>query len=259
VNIGISKQITICGDIHGKLDDLLTVFHKNGLPSSANPYIFNGDFVDRGPQSMEVLLILCCFFLLHPNEVYLNRGNHEDHIMNSRYGFIKEIQRKYKNDAALIKELCKNLFAWLPLATIVSKNIFVAHGGISDKTDLDIIKKLKRNNFASVLKPSHIVIEEDIKPNLEAIAEWEQVLDLLWSDPQMENGRLFNHTRGGGCFFGPDITQKFLEKNNMNLVIRSHECKYEGYEYCHFDKVCLLFFMTYCFHAYFSIPERNLN
>ena len=75
----------------------------------------------------------------------------------------------------------------------------------------------------------------------------------------MENGRLFNHTRGGGCFFGPDITQKFLEKNNMNLVIRSHECKYEGYEYCHFDKVCLLFFMTYCFHAYFSIPEQNLN
>ncbi len=45
----------------------------------------------------------------------------------------------------MIKELCKNLFAWLPLATIVHKKMFVAHGGISDKTNLDVINKLKRH------------------------------------------------------------------------------------------------------------------
>lgn len=48
--LGISKV----GDIHGQLSDLVHLMNHNGLPSATNKYIFNGDFVDRGFQGVEV-------------------------------------------------------------------------------------------------------------------------------------------------------------------------------------------------------------
>lgn len=59
---------------------------QNGLPSPSKSYVFNGDFVDRGKQSLEILIILFTFLLIYPKEVHLNRGNHEDHMVNLRYG-----------------------------------------------------------------------------------------------------------------------------------------------------------------------------
>ncbi|KAL4230675.1 PPP5 TPR repeat region [Mactra antiquata] len=236
----ISKQFTICGDLHGKLNDLYMIFHKNGLPSVDNPYIFNGDFVDRGQSSVEVALVLFSCFLMNPNEVYINRGNHEDHVMNLRYGFIKEIQRKYKSHSSKIISLFKDVFSWLPLATVVDEQILVCHGGISDTTDLSLLAKIDRHKYMSTLQPPGGC--EDIKTmKRDELIEWKQVLDLLWSDPRTIDGCLPNTFRGGGCYFGADITEEFLKKNNFKLLVRSHECKTEGFEYTHNHKVLTIF------------------
>lgn len=64
-----------------------------------------------------------------------------------------------------------------------------------------------------------------------------QILDLLWSDPMAEDGCIPNEVRGGGCYWGPDVTEDFLNKHNLQLIIRSHECKQDGYEFCHNRKV----------------------
>ncbi|XP_071504182.1 serine/threonine-protein phosphatase with EF-hands 2-like [Diadema antillarum] len=246
----ISKQITVCGDLHGKIEDLYLVFYKNGPPSPGNPYIFNGDYVDRGMHSVEIAIILFCFFLLYPNEVYLNRGNHEDYVLNLRYGFLKEVQMKYgakRSYAQRIIAQFQDLFAWLPLATLIDSKILICHGGISDKTDLTFLDNMPRNKYMSVLKPplregaeELTGDEEDLSLKID-LSEWRQILDVLWSDPRSQDGCQPNTFRGGGSYFGPDVTKKVLAKHGLDLLIRSHECKADGFEFTHGEKVLTVF------------------
>lgn len=324
-----SKEITICGDLHGQMEDLLLIFYKNGMPSLEKPYLFNGDFVDRGKDSIEILIILFAFLLVYPSDVYLNRGNHEDHIVNLRYGFTKEVLTKYKMHGKRILKLLQKIFSWLPLATVIDQRVLVLHGGISDVTDLGLLARLDRHKYVSALRPPKrrrmqastgtsidSDVDEDIwsqnrlfqrrksltfpkplgtrdsfhnrslqdfsnriKLNVEdeldsqsrkqSISnwsgtekevqarsppqssdslnsdtlndEWKQILDLLWSDPMTQDGCIPNEVRGGGCYWGPDVTEDFLNRHNLQLIIRSHECKQEGYEFCHNRKVLTLF------------------
>ncbi len=82
-----NENFNICGDIHGQFYDLLKIFNEFGYPSETNPYLFNGDFVDRGSFSVECIITLLCFKLLYPNHFYLARGNHESRNLNKVYGF----------------------------------------------------------------------------------------------------------------------------------------------------------------------------
>ena len=79
-----THKITVVGDLHGKLIDLLLIFEKNGVPSDSNPYIINGDLVDRGRHGVEICIVMFGFQLLYPYSVYITRGNHEDYLMNKR-------------------------------------------------------------------------------------------------------------------------------------------------------------------------------
>ncbi|NXS39376.1 PPE1 phosphatase, partial [Balaeniceps rex] len=242
-----SKEITVCGDLHGNLDDLLLIFYKNGLPSEQNRYVFNGDFVDRGKNSMEILIILFAFLLIYPNDLHLNRGNHEDYIMNLRYGFTKEVSRKYKDHGKQILCLLREVFSWLPLATIIDSKVLILHGGISDTTDLDFLNALERNKVRSYSCGGRFIFfkkfsSTNAKIKLFALGkEMAAILDILWSDPRSQNGCTPNKCRGGGCYFGPDVTAKLFERYNLKMLIRSHEFKPEGYEISHDGKVITIF------------------
>ncbi|KAF0915922.1 hypothetical protein E2562_000565, partial [Oryza meyeriana var. granulata] len=57
------------------------------------PLLFNGDFVDRGSFSPEIILAPFAFRCLYPTGIYLARGYHESKSMNKIYGF-EEVKSK---------------------------------------------------------------------------------------------------------------------------------------------------------------------
>lgn len=160
-----NESLIVVGDLHGDLEDLDTVFRKGGWPSEKNRYIFNGDFVDRGDSGVEVLTILFCLKTIYPSYVYILRGNHEDDVMGKAYGFFDEVFRKYKSKTLYNK--FSQVFSFLPLCTLIGKDIFVVHGGLSRniKTTLEDIKKIPRSTFKHIITQKDKEKQKEIKKN----------------------------------------------------------------------------------------------
>ncbi|KAI3787345.1 hypothetical protein L1987_41751 [Smallanthus sonchifolius] len=218
INVSDGKHFTVCGDVHGQFFDLLNIFELNGLPSEENPYLFNGDFVDRGSFSVEVILTLFAFKCMSPSAIHLSRGNHESKSMNKIYGFEGEVRSKLSDKFV---ELFAEVFCYLPLAHVINEKIFIVHGGLfsTDGVKLSDIR----------------AIDRFCEPPEEGL-----MCEILWSDPQPNPGR-GPSKRGVGLSFGGDVTKRFLKDNNLDLVVRSHEVKDEGYEIEHDGKLITVF------------------
>ena len=214
---GPAKHTTVCGDVHGQGRDFLNIFKLFGEPSAKNPFLFNGDLVDRGPNGLEICVILASYMVEHPGSIHINRGNHETQECTSWYGFRSELEAKVPADQT--KEfLATSVFPFfnaLPIAHIVDDSVFVVHGGPA----------VKRNLTVAELNALH----RDADPPAEAL------FDMLWSDPI----RAGHHGRGAA--YREADTDVFLKAVDCKFLLRSHEMMMQGYELHHGGKCATVF------------------
>ncbi|MBA0684058.1 hypothetical protein Goari_025668 [Gossypium aridum] len=216
----LKAPIKIFGDLHGQFGDLMRLFDEYGAPSTAGDiayidYLFLGDYVDRGQHSLETITLLLALKVEYPHNVHLIRGNHEAADINALFGFrIECIERMGERDGIWAWHRINRLFNWLPLAALIEKKIICMHGGIG--RSINHVEQIENLQRPITMEAGSIVL-----------------MDLLWSDPTENDSveGLRPNARGPGLVtFGPDRVMEFCNNNDLQLIVRAHECVMDGFE-----------------------------
>ena len=213
----LDTPVNVCGDIHGQYPDLIRLFEAGGYPPDVN-YLFLGDYVDRGEQSIETICLLFCFKIKCSNNFFLLRGNHECASLNREYGFYDECKRRY--NVKLWKKFV-DVFNCMPYSAIVEDKIIFMHGGLSP-----FLNNLGQLN--EIIRPTDVPDEG-------------LLCDLVWSDPESNlKGWEFND-RGVSYTFNEKIVDNFLTIHNLEVLVRAHQVVEKGYEFFNGRKCITIF------------------
>eukprot|EP00667_Euglena_gracilis_P017564 EG_transcript_18526 len=224
----ISPPVTVVGDIHGQLYDLLELFRVGGPVPDTN-YLFLGDYVDRGYYSVETLSLLLCLKLKYPDRVTMLRGNHESRSISQIYGFHAECMRKY-NGSAVVWQWFMDACDYLTISAVISDSVFCVHGGLSPSIHaLDQMRVLQRFGEMPHDGP---------------------VSDLLWSDPDPSRPGWNVSARGAGYTYGEDIVETFLHNNALDHMLRAHQLCLEGFQVLFKDRLSTVWSApNYCYRC----------
>ncbi|KAJ5834508.1 Phosphoprotein phosphatase PPZ [Penicillium robsamsonii] len=219
----LSAPVKIVGDVHGQYTDLIRLFEMCGFPPASN-YLFLGDYVDRGKQSLETILLLMCYKLKYPENFFLLRGNHECANVTRVYGFYDECKRRCN---IKVWKTFIDTFNTLPIAAIVAGKIFCVHGGLSPSLS-------HMDDIRGIARPTDV-------------PDYGLLNDLLWSDPADMEEDWEPNERGVSYCFGKKVIMDFLQRHDFDLVCRAHMVVEDGYEFYQ-DRILVTVFSApnYC-------------
>lgn len=204
----LGAPINICGDLHGQFNDLMRIMDSEGFPN-VRSYLFLGDYVDRGAQSVELILFMFACKVRYPKNFYMLRGNHETSSINKSYGFYKNVMDLYRSD--VLYDAFNKVFDCMPLAALISGKIFCMHGGLSptllEAKNLRIIDTIERPLPDSQINPANNQL----------------AVDLLWADPDVNVPLFAANRRGVGHIFGQEVIDRIRTRFGVDLIIRAHQ------------------------------------
>jgi len=216
-----SGRVIFVGDTHGDIEATEKVIHRYLKPR--NKVVFLGDYVDRGPASLENINLLLRQKIEHPDSLYLLMGNHEGYAMGSFQpadfweGLDVELRRRYGE-----------VLARLPLAVSMPNGIIALHGALPDISGLEDINGIKTGS-----------------------AEWHQI---TWGDWQERAGKSLGiDPYSGRPQFGRGWFNEIMSRLGKNVLIRSHQPDAPPVMY---GRRCLTIFTSSAYSHYIS--ERTI-
>ncbi|CAN1171148.1 Serine/threonine-protein phosphatase BSL2 [Linum perenne] len=145
---------------------------------------------------------------------YLFLGDYVDRGQHSLETIALLLALKGERDGIWVWHRINRLFNWLPLAALIEKKIICMHGGIG--RSINHVEQIETIQRPITMEAGSIVL-----------------MDLLWSDPTENDSveGLRPNARGPGLVtFGPDRVMEFCNNNDLQLIVRAHECVMDGFE-----------------------------
>ncbi len=189
-----ATPILIVADLHGDLNALYSALRKKS-ELGCDTVIFLGDYIDRGPASLDVLEKVFSLKIAEPDKIILLRGNHELKETNR----LEKLFEDLEYDECLFASI-NNVFDKMPVSAVISDKIFCVHAGIPGPVKLSEITK------------------EDAYP-------------YVWNDPSEMEG-INQSIRGPGMrTFGEDVFDEFLRINGLKRMVRGHSVVESGFKW----------------------------
>lgn len=257
-------KIAVHGDLHGDilspmaflnylknqnyLDNNFKIIKENFM------MLFLGDYTDRGNYGIENIYTILRLKIMNPDKVFLIRGNHEDISITSRYGFMKELEKKYGNDAPEITKEIHRIYDFMPVALYLGTPdatqdiinfLLCCHGGLepgfypqrlllNPESIAYELLPLTLNPEKSIKKLDNTLKESIDNALLKKFAQSRSIknnyfnIGFMWNDFFVAPNHVLEYNSGRGWQFGKDITKNLLAAHSnpqaiIRGVLRAHQ------------------------------------
>ena len=216
-----SGKAVFVGDTHGDLEATEKIVRTYLKPD--NTLVFLGDYVDRGPASLQNINFLLGQKIKHTDSLYLLMGNHEGYAVGSFHpaDFWEVLD-------AELRQRYSEVLARLPLAVSTPNGIIALHGALPNISRLEDIDRINPGS-----------------------TEWHQI---TWGDWQERAGKSLGiDPYTGRPQFGRGWFNEIMSRLDKNVLIRSHQPDAPPIMY---GKRCLTIFTSSAYSH--DVSERTI-